>query len=58
MRCSQYTVGSSQAPTWTLVVSMALMGDPDPAVAVEDVLPTQTFDEVIISTRPTGLPSG
>lgn len=31
------------------------VGDPDPAVAVKDVLRTQTFDEIIISTLPTGL---
>lgn len=31
------------------------VGDPDPAVAVKDVLRTQTFDEIIVSTLPTGL---
>lgn len=31
------------------------VGDPDPAVAVKDVLHTQSFDEIIVSTLPTGL---
>lgn len=30
------------------------VGDPDPVVAVKDVLRTQTFDEIIISTLPAG----
>lgn len=31
------------------------VGDADPKVAVEDVLRTQSFDEIIVSTLPTGL---
>ncbi len=31
------------------------VGDPDPKTAVKDVLRDQSFDEVIVSTLPTGL---
>jgi hypothetical protein len=38
-----------------LEVASAIVGDPDPAAAVGDILRTDSFDEIVVSTLPRGV---